>query len=602
MLEPEVPRSPPLRIELRGTRLWHPGLMAFITASGMLAELAIARFWLRLDSSPFLDRVLLVSLALAPISLAAALVLRPRSRDAIELSAEHLEIPAYRGSRRRRRTRLRDVYSIQTLRWIFPGILALGVRGRLVSRVPLHWLASPADAARLEAGIRDRIASLPDGADRLRRIDHCRSVWQAAGRGVPWITLGLSAALVGAFLFEVWVGATTEKLLLLMLGGLAPALVVDGDLDRLLTAAFLHSSILHLVVNLTGLIAFGVVFERLLGWPRFLFVLSVAQVAGTALFVAWPSAVGAVGASAALHGIVACWLFLNVARREELPVFLRSPTWNLMLLLGLAVWTEVEFSNLAHAAHLGGFAGGLAASAAVVRVPLDGLRPHRPRWLLAVSTAWILVWVGALSVGIHRAWGPIEERTLDTTRRLLAAPGAPAYAYQEVAAELASLEWTRSRREGPILLGAGAARGAHVGIGLAQDAPRAVVVDLGDASLAESLTLHAVALEGESLAGLLEVKLGPGSQRLHRWADPALERLSASARLELTLLDARWDAEPGRAEFSFWALDPEEAQRRGRPAPFSPTPPPSGGRRSSRAPRRGPAPPGPGRAHLRAGR
>jgi membrane associated rhomboid family serine protease len=249
-------------------------------------------------------------------------------------------------------------------------------------------------------------------------------VWRAAGRGIPWLTLGWAAFLLMVFVFEAAIGATGDPLRLLALGGLSPDRVAQGEMDRLFTSAFLHSSGLHLLMNATSLIVLGVMFERLLGWARFLVVLSFAQIAGTGFWVTWPNAVVAVGASAALYGIVGCWLFLHLANREELPVFLRSPAWNWMLLIGLALWIEVGFSYAAHAAHLGGFAGGFAAGAVVVRGPLDRLASNRPRGLSVVAGACILVWASALGAGIQRAWGPLDARRTEIGLGLPAAEEA----------------------------------------------------------------------------------------------------------------------------------------------------------------------------------
>jgi membrane associated rhomboid family serine protease len=381
----------------------------------------------------------------------------------------------------------------------------------------------------------------------------------------------------------VALAATGDGLRLLALGALSPELVRQGELDRLFTSALLHSRNLHLLLNGIGLIALGVMLERLLGWPRFLLILSFAQIGGAALWVAWPSAVGAVGASGAIYGALGCWLLLHLTRHRELPVFLRIPTWTWTLWLGLAIWIEARLPNVAHTAHLGGFAAGLAISSALVRGPLDRLPPERPLWLTVAAMACILVWSTALGLGIHRAWGPIEERSVRTSARILALPAVSEKVQAELAGELADLEWRRLQREEPLVFGVDPVRRKEIAVGLGTDSPRAVVVDLARPP-PENLTLHAVALVGDSLVGLLEVTLGPGSPERQRWTDPGLERLGADARLELALLDSRSAAGSGRPVFRFWpVLEEEEAPRRG----DLPTPPPSDAPRSSRAPCRG---------------
>jgi len=419
----EVSRSSTFRIELRETRFWRPALTMLFASLTVLVELSVARlgFGLELRDS-FLRALLPGSIVSTVVSLVLAVALRPRTRDAIEFFDERVELPVYRGSRRRRRIRYRDVHSIQNLRRTPLKVLSIGRRGRLAASVPLRWLASPEDATQLEEELRARIGSLPDGAERLRGIDRCASVWAAAGRGVPWVTWALTASLIVAFAFELAVGATTVKLRLLTLGALSPVLVGQGELDRLLTPAFLHSGPLHLFANLSTLVLLGLMLERLLGWPRFVLVLTLGQILGALLWLRWPNADGAVGASAALYGLFGAWLLLELKAREDLPVLFRLPVWWWLLTAALGVWAEVAFTNLATAAHVGGVAGGFLAAAVVVHRPLDRLGVTAPRWLLALAILSILAWLAALGVGVHRASGLLDEQTLEASRSI--EPGA----------------------------------------------------------------------------------------------------------------------------------------------------------------------------------
>jgi rhomboid protease GluP len=393
--------------------------MMLVISFGVFAELVVARFVLGFElRGPLLQGLFPTSIATAFVSLILALALRPRVRDSIEFFGEHVEVPMYRGSRRRRRIRYRDVYSIERFLWGPMRILVIGTRGRLAARIRFHWLESPGDAARLDAEMRARIGLLPDGAERLRGIDRCASVWAAAGRGVPWVTWALAASLVAAFAFELAVGATTEKLRLLTLGALSPVLVGQGELDRLLTPAFLHSGPLHLFANLSTLVLLGLMLERLLGWPRFVLVLTLGQVLGALLWLRWPNADGAVGASAALYGLFGAWLVLELKAREELPVFFRLPVWWWLVTAAFGVWAEVAFSNLATTAHVGGLAGGFVAAAVVVHRPLDRLGLTAPRWLSALATLSILAWLAALGVGVQRASGLLDEQRVEASRSI----------------------------------------------------------------------------------------------------------------------------------------------------------------------------------------
>jgi membrane associated rhomboid family serine protease len=350
---------------------------------------------------------------MAIVSLPLALTLRPKSNDVIELFHDHVELPLYRGSRRRRRIRYCDVHSIQRLQSIPRRILMIGRRRSLAASVPLSWLSSPAET-QLEEGIRAGVGALPDGAERLRGIDQSASVWAAAGRGVPWVTWAFTTIVTLAFGFELAMDATIEKSKLLTMGALSPTLVSQGGIDRLLTSAFLHSGSGHLIVNLSALVLLGLMFERLLGWPRFVLVLTLGQVSGALLWLAFPNADGAVGASAALYGLLGSWIVLDLRAREELPVFFRLPVWWWLLTAAFAVVAEVALSSSATSAHTGGFAGGVLAAAIIVRRPLDRLGLHAPRWLFALATLSILAWLTALGLGVQRAWGLLDAEASET--------------------------------------------------------------------------------------------------------------------------------------------------------------------------------------------
>ncbi len=418
MEQTEVSRSTTPRIELRETRFWHPGLTMLFASLTVSAELAVARFGFGVKlRDPLLEALLPISLAIAVASLLLAFALRPKSRDAIEFSNDHVALPVYRGSWRRRRICYRDVHSIQRIRRAPRRMLAIGRRGRLVASVPLAWLAPP-DTATLEEELRARIGSLPDGEERLRGIDRCACVWAAAGRGVPWVTWALAAILIVAFVFELAVGATNEEVRLLTLGALSPVRVGQGELDRLLTPAFLHSGALHLFVNLSTLVLLGLMLERLLGWPRFVLVLTLGQVLGSLLWLLWPNGDAAVGASAALYGMFGAWIVLELKAREDLPVFLRLPAWWWLLTAAFGVWAEVAVSNLATAAHVGGVAGGFLAAAVVVHRPLDRLGLTAPRWLVTLATLSVLAWLTALGAGAQRARVLLDHESVETRRAI----------------------------------------------------------------------------------------------------------------------------------------------------------------------------------------
>jgi membrane associated rhomboid family serine protease len=146
---------------------------------------------------------------------------------------------------------------------------------------------------------------------------------------------------------------------------------------------FLHAGWLHLLANMLYLALFGPPVERRLGTPRFvvLFFLS-GLIGGATYLVAQPSSqTPAIGASAAIGGVLAAHLVLyprstlgSLAPVLFLPVFEDAPTMLLVVVwlatqLFSSVASLTATTGLAWWAHLGGFASGLALAAVLRRTP-----------------------------------------------------------------------------------------------------------------------------------------------------------------------------------------------------------------------------------------
>jgi len=168
---------------------------------------------------------------------------------------------------------------------------------------------------------------------------------------------------------------------------LVPADVLNGEgLGSLsmITAAFLHGSWSHLIGNMFILWFFGRRLEDVLGPTKFgLFYLACVFVSGTGSVLgraALPLTQGVIpglGASGAIMGVVAAYLFLYHGQRiltlillGVIPIPLRIPAWVFILYTVtrdiLSGWLEQEFQAIGHIysfvdsfAHLGGVIAGL---------------------------------------------------------------------------------------------------------------------------------------------------------------------------------------------------------------------------------------------------
>jgi membrane associated rhomboid family serine protease len=199
----------------------------------------------------------------------------------------------------------------------------------------------------------------------------------------PVITLTLLALCWLMAVLTLPGGEDTLLLRLYHYGAKDNAAIAGGEYWRLLTAAFLHGGIIHLLVNSWSLYALGALLEPVLGRARFLATYLVSALTGSLSSWAFNSAIG-VGASGAIFGLLGTALYLSWRGKTERipPGALRS----------FALWTIYNLvygfitPTIDNAAHLGGLIGGVLC-AMLLRGQL------LPRIIIAAGTA-MLAWGG----------------------------------------------------------------------------------------------------------------------------------------------------------------------------------------------------------------
>lgn len=144
--------------------------------------------------------------------------------------------------------------------------------------------------------------------------------------------------------------------------------VAAGEYYRLLTAAFLHGGIFHLVLNMYALLLFGPVLEQALGRLRFGALYVLAALGGSAASYAFsPPLQPSLGASGAVFGLLGGYLVVS-----------RRMGRNASLVYGvLAVNLALGFflTNIDWRAHLGGLVAGAAVAAAFAYAPRERRTP-----------------------------------------------------------------------------------------------------------------------------------------------------------------------------------------------------------------------------------
>ena len=150
---------------------------------------------------------------------------------------------------------------------------------------------------------------------------------------------------------------------LAMLGGNNLMLVQNGEVWRLLTSAFLHAGLIHLLVNMYSLVILGTQVETFIGKWKFLFIYLISAISGNLLSLVFSASnVISVGASGALFGLMGALLYFGYHYRLYLSEAIRNqiiPIIVLNLLIGFTI------SGIDNVAHIGGLIGGYLAAMAI---------------------------------------------------------------------------------------------------------------------------------------------------------------------------------------------------------------------------------------------
>ncbi|MER8232232.1 rhomboid family intramembrane serine protease [Streptomyces sp. NPDC101490] len=138
--------------------------------------------------------------------------------------------------------------------------------------------------------------------------------------------------------------------------------VADGEWYRLLTSAFLHQEVWHILFNVMGLWVIGGIVEPELGRIRYTALCLLSGLSGSALayLVAAPNQ-PSLGASGVVYGLIGAWVVLARRRRHDMrPV---------ILFVALSLLVTFTRPGISWEAHVGGLVAGLLVTYALVHAP-----------------------------------------------------------------------------------------------------------------------------------------------------------------------------------------------------------------------------------------
>ena len=193
-----------------------------------------------------------------------------------------------------------------------------------------------------------------------------RQASRAAQMGAPVVTYAMRAICILMYL-ATWVFPSLKSSL-----ALVPLFLMSRPWT-ILTGAFLHGGLLHILFNMLSLYWVGRAIEPVLGWWRFLTVYLVSALGGSAFILAWcliqPSElfVGTVGASGAVFGLFgAVFVLQRLGGADTTPI---------LTLLGINLVYGFLASGISWQAHIGGAVAGVAATWVLARLarPRSGI-------------------------------------------------------------------------------------------------------------------------------------------------------------------------------------------------------------------------------------
>jgi len=164
------------------------------------------------------------------------------------------------------------------------------------------------------------------------------------------VTKFLSISLITVYVAQFVLG----DILISNFALFAPS-VSTGQWWRLLTAGFLHGSILHLLFNVYILWVIGSQLESILGKTKFIVIYFVSLIGGSiASFLFSPFGTYSIGASGAIFGLMGAMLAVGHKNKSDIS--------QITLFLAINLVLGFVFPGIDWRAHLGGLATGIILS------------------------------------------------------------------------------------------------------------------------------------------------------------------------------------------------------------------------------------------------
>jgi rhomboid protease GluP len=208
------------------------------------------------------------------------------------------------------------------------------------------------------------------------------------------ITYILLAANIIIWLVMELVGGSTNAEVLIIFGALERELVFSGQWWRMVSSAFLHIGVLHLLVNSYTLYQLGPFIESFFGQSKFIATYVLTAVSASVVSILFSPSISA-GASGALFGLIGLLLGNAWAQKRytlDLPI-------DEMQLIPFVIFNlAIGFINpqINNWAHIGGLVGGILLG--YIFDPAISFDPSRMKKILPTILRYISLFILGISI------------------------------------------------------------------------------------------------------------------------------------------------------------------------------------------------------------
>ena len=173
----------------------------------------------------------------------------------------------------------------------------------------------------------------------------------------PYITMGIIGLVCLVYIYSL----ISDPNKLIYDFGLYGGFVRNGDIYRLLTGAFIHVDIVHLLCNCYALYIIGSMVEGYYGRKKFAIIYFVSAITGSLLSIAMSTGFS-IGASGAVFGLLGSLLYFGYHYRVYFGSVILSKIIP-VIIINLAI--GFMLSGIDNFAHIGGLIGGFLISKAL---------------------------------------------------------------------------------------------------------------------------------------------------------------------------------------------------------------------------------------------